>query len=434
MASLDALNEARLAAQAKTPTTDPKVAQTAVRKLGAGQPLTDAEKQAVGISISQPAAPVAPTGPTGSTGPTGPTGPGTPTGPTGPGKPTGPTGPTGAGPKQTYSFTDPKTGKTYTFNSEAELNAFMITWKQTASDANSQAAADAAAKLAAENAKLQRQSAYDLLYQQFNQYGLGSLVEGLKGLIEQNVSPSEFAIRLTQTDAYQSRFAANKERIAAGLKALTPAEYIGLEDQYQNIMRNYGLPASYYSKDAMGKQAGFEKFLAGDVSAAELEDRVMTAQKRVINANPEVTQALKQFYPDITNGDILAYTLDPTQGLESIKRKVTAAEIGGAAIQAGLKTGLSRAEELRAAGIDKTTAQEGYGLIAGGLQRGSQLAAIYGEDPYTQTTAESEIFKIPGAQEARKQRQKISGLEQATFGGKTGISSGALARDRAGAY
>lgn len=294
------------------------------------------------------------------------------------------------------------------------------------------------AQIAADTAKAtaqgERQSAYDLLYQQFNQYGLGSLVEGLKGLIEQNVSPSEFAIRLTQTDAYQSRFAANKERIAAGLKALTPAEYIGLEDQYQNIMRNYGLPASYYSKDAMGKQAGFEKFLAGDVSAAELEDRVMTAQKRVINANPEVTQALKQFYPDITNGDILAYTLDPTQGLESIKRKVTAAEIGGAAIQAGLKTGLSRAEELRAAGIDKTTAQEGYGLIAGGLQRGSQLAAIYGEDPYTQTTAESEIFKIPGAQEARKQRQKISGLEQATFGGKTGISSGALARDRAGAY
>jgi hypothetical protein len=27
-------------------------------------------------------------------------------------------------------------------------------------------------------------------------------------------------------------------------------------------------------------------------------------------------KTLKQFYPDITNGDILAYTLDPTKGLE----------------------------------------------------------------------------------------------------------------------
>ena len=430
MASLDALNEARLAAQAKTPTTDPKVAQTAVRKLGAGQPLTDAEKQAVGISISQPAAPVAPTGPTGSTGPTGPTGPGTPTGPTGPGKPTGPTGPTGAGPKQTYSFTDPKTGKTYTFNSEAELNAFMITWKQTASDANSQAAADAAAKLAAENAKLQRQSAYDLLYQQFNQYGLGSLVEGLKGLIEQNVSPSEFAIRLTQTDAYQSRFAANKERIAAGLKALSPAEYIGLEDQYQNIMRNYGLPASYYSKDAMGKQAGFEKFLAGDVSAAELEDRVMTAQSRVLNANPEVLASLKAFYPDITNGDILAYTLDPSKALTDIKRKVTAAEIGGAATQAGLGITGTRAGELGAAGVTKAQAQQGFQTVAEVAPRGGQLAEIYKQNPYTQTTAEAEVFGLAGSAEAAKQRKKLTSLETAAFSGSAG--AGAIARDRAG--
>jgi hypothetical protein len=278
------------------------------------------------------------------------------------------------------------------------------------------------------------QSAYALLYQEFAQYGLGGLVEPLQSYIQDGLSPAEFTLRLRETEPYKKRFAANKQRIAKGLTALSEAEYIGLEDQYQNIMRNYGLPASYYEKGDMGVQPGFEKFLANDVSATELEDRVVTAQKRVINANPEVSQALKQFYPDITNGDILAYTLDPTQGLEAIKRKVSAAEIGGAALQAGLQTGVSRAEELRAAGIDKATAQEGYGAIAGGLQRGSQLAAIYGENPYTQTTAESEVFKIAGAQEARKQRQKITGLEKATFGGQSGISSGALARDRAGAY
>jgi len=278
------------------------------------------------------------------------------------------------------------------------------------------------------------ESAYALLYQEFAQYGLGGLVEPLQSYIQDGLSPAEFTLRLRETPAYQKRFAANKQRVAKGLGALSEAEYIGLEDQYQNIMRNYGLPASYYEKGDAGVQPGFEKFLANDVSAAELEDRVVTAQKRVINANPEVSQALRQFYPDITNGDILAYTLDPTQGLENIKRKVSAAEIGGAALQAGLQTGLSRAEELRAAGIDKAAAQEGYSTIAGGLQRGSQLAAIYGESPYTQTTAEAEIFKISGAQEARKQRQKITGMEKATFGGQTGLSAGALARDRAGAY
>jgi rare lipoprotein A (peptidoglycan hydrolase) len=199
-------------------------------------------------------------------------------------------------------------------------------------------------------------------------------------------------------------------------------------------MRQYGLPESYYAKTGTGVQEGFRKLIENDVSNIELEDRISTAQKRVLNANPEVTQAIKQFYPDITNADILAYTLDPKNAIENIKRKVTTAEIGGAAIQSGLQTGLTRAEQLQAAGVTKDTAQQGYGTIAGGLQRGSQLASIYGEDPYTQTTAETEVFNIAGAQGARKQRQKITGLEKATFGGQSGISSGALTRDRAGGY
>jgi hypothetical protein len=79
-----------------------------------------------------------------------------------------------------------------------------------------------------------------------------------------------------------------------------------------------------------------------DVSAAELEERVLTAQKRVLDAAPEVMTALKQFYPDINNSNILAYTLDPEKGLEDIRKKVTAAEIGGAALGAGLTTSLDR--------------------------------------------------------------------------------------------
>jgi hypothetical protein len=280
----------------------------------------------------------------------------------------------------------------------------------------------------------ERQSAYDLLYSQFKQYGLGSLVEPLKGLIVSGASPAEFTIKLRESDAYKKRFAANASRIANGLAAISEAEYLGLEDQYQNIMRNYGLPQEYYTRGEMGTQEGFNKFIANDVSAAELEDRIMTAQNRVLKANPEVLASLKQFYPDINNGDILAYTLDPAKGLDSIKRKVTAAEIGGAATQAGLRTGMARAEELGAAGITKQQAQQGFGTIAGGLQRGSQLASIYGEDPYTQTTAEKEVFGLTGQTEAEKQRKKLTGLEKATFSGQAGLTSGALARDRAGAY
>ena len=328
----------------------------------------------------------------------------------------------------------------------ADKTAAEIAAKAAAKAAADKAAADAAAKAAGVSTATQelllaqqkaaadaaalrdRQSAYDILYNEFNKYGLGSLVEDVKGLIQSNVSPSQFSLELQNTNAYKQRFTANQDRIKAGLKALTPAEYIGLEDQYQNIMRTYGMPSIYYTKDGTGKQAGFEKFLANDVSASELEDRIATAQQRVLNSNPEVLQALKQFYPDINNADILAYTLDPQNALTGIKRKVTAAEIGGAALAQGLQAQGGTAESLAGLGITKAQAQQGYTDIAGILPRASQLSDIYGQGQYTQGTAEAEVFNTAGAAAATAKRKKLTSLETAAFSGSSGV--GALGRDK----
>jgi hypothetical protein len=277
-------------------------------------------------------------------------------------------------------------------------------------------------------------SAYALLLSEFSRYGLEALVTPLQDLIKQGLSGPEFQIALRNTDAYQKRFAGNIDRIKKGLTALSPAEYLALEDGYQSLMRNYGLPASYYAKDTLGTQEGFNKLIANDVSALELEDRIVTAQKRVLDAAPEVTTALKQFYPDIKNGDILAYTLDPEKGLTEIKRKITAAEIGGAALSAGLNTSLTDAEYLRRYGVTAESAKQGYGAISGGLERGRQLSSIYQQPDYNQAVAEEEIFSLPGQTQAAEKRKKIIGLEKATFGGQTGVSSGALSQNRAGSY
>lgn len=295
----------------------------------------------------------------------------------------------------------------------------------------------AASGTAVDPNKIAKQSAYDFLYEQFSQYGLGALVEEIKGLVESNVSPSEYAIRLRQTPVYKKRFAGNDARLKAGLRALSEGEYIALEDQYQNILRNYGLPKSYYEKDDIGRQVGFENFIAGDVSPAELEDRIQLGLNRVKNAAPEVEQTLRQFYPGITQGDILAYTLDPEKALTEIQRKVQAAEIGAEATRAGLGTSLSRVEELQRAGVTKETAQQGFQAIAGLLPRASQLGDIYakqGMGPYTQTTAEQEVFGLPSAAEAATKRRKLSELEQAAFGGRAGTTGGALGRERAGQF
>ena len=330
--------------------------------------------------------------------------------------PTGPIGPTFTGP----------TGPTFTGSTGPSVDQILLNQQK--------ALADQQAKLAAEQAMQNRQSAFDLLRSQFTQYGLEGLVDPLKGLIQENVSPSEFAVRLRQTEPYKKRFAANAARIGKGLRALSEGEYIALEDQYQNIMRNYGLPASYYAKGDLGRQQGFEKLIGGDVSAAELEDRVILAQNRVLNAPPQVKEALQRFYPDINNSDILAYTLDPEKGLADIKRKVTAAEIGGAAMGAGLATDVTRAEELARFGVTAEKAREGYQAAVPIIERGRQLAGFYGESPYTQTTAEEEIFGLTYAPEATAKRKRLTALEQGSFSGQSGMTGGALSRERAGQY
>jgi hypothetical protein len=290
------------------------------------------------------------------------------------------------------------------------------------------------AKLKADEKRKDGQSAYDLLFSEFDRYGLGALIEPLKGFIQDGLSEAEFTLRLRETDAYKKRFAANQARVKNGLRALSEAQYIELEDQYQDVMRRYGMPETYYTRGDMGRQEGFEKFIGGDVSPVELEDRIQTAQNRVLNTNPEVSKALREFYPEITGGDILAYALDPNQAITNIKRKVGAAEIGAGAMQAGLKTGLARAEELQRYGVTKETAQQGFGTISSGLERGRQLSKIYKEPDYTQAVAETEVFALPDADKARRQRRKLGQLETATFGGTSGVTGGALSRERAGQY
>jgi hypothetical protein len=286
------------------------------------------------------------------------------------------------------------------------------------------------------------QDAYQRLYDEFNGLGLGALVSDAKDLLMKATSISAMPDALRNTGAYKQRFSANDARIAKGLAALSPAQYLAKEDAYQNLMRNYGLPSSYYTVGQYGKQEGFDKLLANDVSAVELEDRISTAQQRVLNANPEVLNAIKSFYGDsITNGDILGYVLNPQQGLTDIKKKVTAAEIQGAANTFGLnkitaestpdqiKAMEARANALAGYGINKATAQQGFAQVAEMTPIGSQLADIYKQTPYTQQTAESEVFGTSGAAAAKEQRKKLTALEQAQFGGSSGV--GALGRDKA---
>jgi hypothetical protein len=328
-------------------------------------------------------------------------------------------------PKLVSTYTDPETGDIIdVYDDRTEVirkKGTQIIDAQKATDATS------AATLA------KRESAFDILRRGMQENGLGALADAAIDAIMKEDTDSGRLLALRSSPAYQLRFSANAQRTKNGFAAIDEATYLGLEDSFQSILQNYGMPEKYYKRGELGVQQYLAEAIAKNIDPVTFEERVMEGQK-VVNANKATFDAAKQFYPTLTDSDFLDFVLNPKNAIEDIKRKVTAAEIGGAALQSGLTANLARAEELQRMGVDKEAATAGFSTIGAGLQRGSQLASIYQQDPYTQETAESEVFKLSGQQEARKQRQKITGLERATFGGQTGITSGALARDRAGGY
>jgi hypothetical protein len=290
----------------------------------------------------------------------------------------------------------------------------------------------AADTLAAERLA-ERESAYDILYSEFKDLGLESLVEEVKDSIIKSQSKSERILALRGSDAYKTRFGANNQRVKNGFKAIDEATYLALEDKYQSILQNYGMPEKYYKRGELGVQQYLADSIAKNIDPVTFEERIIEGQK-IVNANKTTFDAAKQFYPSLTDGDFLDYVLNPKNAIEDIKRKVSAAEIGGAQLGAGLQATASNAETLAKAGVTGKQYQAQATNIAEASLRGGQLANIYGQGPYTQQMAEEVQLDIPGSVESLKKTKKITGLEKATFGGQSGITSGALARDRAGGY
>jgi len=284
---------------------------------------------------------------------------------------------------------------------------------------------DAAAEAAAAKAE-KAQNAITVLTDRFKRYGLASLVPKIKELAIAGAGESTITLQLQETEEYQQRFNANKDRIKKNLSVLNPGEYLALEDKYRQIIRAYGLKD--FDNDNYVNQ-----FISNDVSPEELSNRVVTAVQRVKNADPAITATLRDFY-GIGQNDLVAYVLDPNQTFQKIERQVAAAEIGTAARKQGLEAGVNVAEQLAAQGITQAEAQRGYSTIADVLPGATKLSNIYGGtlDKYGQSEAEQDIFNTLAS--AQRKRKNLIGRETAEFTGTSGLSRTALTREQGGTY
>lgn len=239
---------------------------------------------------------------------------------------------------------------------------------------------------------------------------------------------------------YMTRFAGNQTLINAGFAPLDDREYLANEAAYNKIFTAYGI--SQFSN-----RAEYARQIGNRVAPEELAEKVSNTYERVIKGSADTVKAATQLYPELTDKDLLAYALDPTTQLPALKRKIQAAEIGGAALAQSLTTGLTAApetktgysnvtrkglgvEELIAQGVSLESARRGYQAVAGVLPEAEKLSAIYGGrmDQYGRLQAEQETFQELAS--ARRAREKLTAAEIAAFSGEAGMGRGALSQER----
>jgi hypothetical protein len=307
----------------------------------------------------------------------------------------------------------------------------------------------AAAALEAAKEKRQQTDSIAAISALLSSYGIGDLSASVTDAVIKGYSADTIQLMMQDpkgTDplavAYQTRFPANKARLAAGKPVLSASEYLAAERSYTQVLQSYGV-SNLATKDKLNT------FITNDISAAEVADRVGLAIDRVKNADPFVKAALAEYYPSLNQTDIVGAVLDPVEGLPALKRKVQIAEIGGAAAIQGLKTGLAAtaekskafenvttgalgAEALASFGITQEEARKGYQTVASIAPRSEFLSSISGGEDYTRVQAEQEAFL--GLASAKRARESLTAQEEARFKGQSGLTKTSLTEKGAGQF
>lgn len=225
---------------------------------------------------------------------------------------------------------------------------------------------------------------------------------------------------------YLERFAGNAALIKKGLPTLTDEAYLKVEKEYETILKSYDV-------GSLANRQMYATLIGNSMDAVDVTKRLQVGYDR-LKADKNIETAFRQFYPSLSNGDIVAAMLNPEEMLPALERKAAAAEIGGSYLAQGLQASQASAESLAAYGITKAGAQAGVRYIAQALPRGQFLSQISGETGinYTQQTAEDITFKKNV--EAQKQEDILKAKEIGRFSGAAGtMGSKSLASQQRGA-
>jgi len=184
---------------------------------------------------------------------------------------------------------------------------------------------------------------------------LKTLTDWSWGEITTNTDPAQVVLDLQTPGSaaypvFQKQFpgftTANQELTSNGLKAISVADYQGYQTAAMQIAQAAGFPPGFVSKGNIGVWIG------GNVSLDEFKARAQDALALGTNSTPDQQSAFNAYFGvqdnnpylgvnlsghgPITPGQIAALALDPMTAEPLIHQQITAAQIGGSGVTAGV--------------------------------------------------------------------------------------------------
>lgn len=268
-------------------------------------------------------------------------------------------------------------------------------------------------------------TASEIIKQQLSQWGLDTLAPKVGDLIRQGLGNDAITLQLEATPEYKARFAGNAARVAKGLQALTPAQYIATENSYRQVMQSYGLPATFYDQPA-----DFQKLIENDLSPDEVKSRASDAQAVWLSTDPTVRSVWRDFY-GLTDGAAIASILDPTRATTVVHNMAQTAQAGAAARDNGLVADQGRIGKYVDQGMTLGSLQQGFQQIGAAHQTDQAIAARFGT---TFDQGQEEDATISNLASAKRKQQDLYSSEQALFASRASADQTSLNRRPGGGY
>lgn len=202
---------------------------------------------------------------------------------------------------------------------------------------------------------------------------------------------ANIALAAVRQDSTYDSFFPGIKRDDGSLR-MSEQEYMAQRDAYSILLLEYGINPGIF-------EGRFTDLIAGDVSASEFAQRLEAAYTQIVTNFDEVRQVYGEFYGiDMTDEAIFASFIDETVGQAILDRRISVAQVGGAAAVQGFGLDANYAERLVNAGLSQQSALAFFGRAANTVPTLQRLATRFNDpDSSVDVTefAEFGVFQDP---------------------------------------